>query len=271
MTKETADLLRQTLDAALAHLATLGERRPFPAPAAVRALAGFDEPWPEEKTAPAAAIAQLAALGSPAATAMNGGRYFGFVMGGCLPATLAANWLAGTWDQNAVNAVASPLAAKVEQVTSRWLLEALDLPRGAVVGYTSGAASANFSALAVARHALLARSGWNFRRQGARAAPALRVLVGAEAHPVVTKALSLLGFGMESLEILAVDDQGRIDAGKLPTLDGRTLVVAQAGNVNSGHSIPSPRSAPAPGRRAPGSMSTAPSDCGRGPRARKNI
>lgn len=234
MTDRYSDLLDLAAGAAKTHLAGLAQRRPAPAPAARAALDAFDTPWPEFGDDAAAVIAELDRIGTPAAMAMNGGRYFGFVMGGTLPAALAANWLAAAWDQNAVNAVASPVAAKLEQVASRWLLEALDLPRASAVGYVTGAAGANFTALMAARHVLLGRCGWNLRRQGARGAPVLRVLVGAEAHPVVTKALSLAGFGVEEWEILPVDAQGRIDAARLPPLDARTLVVTQAGNVNSG-------------------------------------
>jgi glutamate/tyrosine decarboxylase-like PLP-dependent enzyme len=234
MTDRYVHPLNLAAAAAKTHLAGLPSRRPFPPPAALAALAAFDAAWPDVGCDPAAVIAELDRIGTPAATAMNGGRYFGFVMGGTLPAALAANWLAAAWDQNAVNAVASPIGAKLEQVASRWLLEALDLPRHAAVGYVTGAASANFTALLVARHALMKRCGWNLRRQGMRGAPALRVLVGAEAHPVVTKALSLAGFGVEEWEVLPADEQGRIDARRLPALDERTLIVAQAGNVNSG-------------------------------------
>lgn len=227
-------LLVQTLQAAQTYLTSLTERRPFPDAAAQQALQGFDEDLPQSETPDETIVAQLAEIGSRAAVAIGGGRYFGFVMGGCLPAALAAHWLAGTWDQNAFNEVTSPLAHRLETVTSRWLLDVLDLPRTATVGYVAGAAMANLTALTVARSALMARCGWNFRRQGMQGAPALRVLLGAEAHPVVTRALSLLGFGTEEWQTLPVDDQGRIDPTRLPALDDRTLLGLQAGNVNSG-------------------------------------
>lgn len=227
-------LLASTLDHAQDYLDALPARPPFPSAQALDGLRGFDEPWPQTGVSAEAVLEQLQSLGAPATVATTGGRYFGFVMGGCLPAALAANWLAGVWDQNAGGWVMSPLGATLEDVTAKWLLEALDLPRESAVGFVTGATMANFSALAAARCALLKRAGWHLRRDGTAAAPALRVVASEQQHPAVYKALAMLGIGSSQVERVPTDEQGRIIPAKLPALDSRTLLLTQAGNVNSG-------------------------------------
>ncbi len=147
---------------------------------------------------------------------------------------MAANWLAGAWDQNAGLYASSPVAARVEEIASEWLLDVLALPKSAGVGFVTGATMANFSALAAARHALLARAGWNVEEQGLFGAPEITVVAGEEVHASMLKALSMLGFGRKRVVTVPVDDQGRMIADRLPRLDARTLVAIQAGNVNSG-------------------------------------
>jgi len=228
------DLLRNTAERAARYLAGLAERPVRPDPAAIEALVAFDTPLPTSPTDPAEVLARLDDLGSPATMGSAGGRYFGFVLGGSLPATLAVNWLAGAWDQNAGMAVGSPVAAFLEEVTLRWLVELLDLPAGTGGGFVTGATAANLSGLAAARHALLARQDWDVEAQGLPGAPELTVVVGQEVHLSVLKALSLLGLGRERVVRVPVDDQGRLRADALPTLDERTIVCLQAGNVNTG-------------------------------------
>ena len=179
-------------------------------------------------------LALLDEAGSPATVATAGGRYFGFVIGGSLPAALAANWLAGAWDQNAGLAAASPVAARLEAVALRWLLDALGLPADAGGGFVSGATMANFSGLAAARHVILQSAGWDVEADGLFGAPPITVVVGEEVHVSLLKALSLLGLGRERVLRVPVDGQGRMRPEALPRISGPTIICIQAGNVNTG-------------------------------------
>jgi glutamate/tyrosine decarboxylase-like PLP-dependent enzyme len=179
-------------------------------------------------------LALLDDYGSPATVASAGGRYFGFVTGATLPAALAANWLAGAWDQNSGLWIQSPVAAFLEEVTAGWLRDIFRLPSSCGVGFVTGATMANFSCLAAARHALLKRAGWNVEEQGLFGAPEVRVIVGNEVHASVLKALSLVGLGRNRVITVPADRQGRMRADALPSLSDRTLVCTQAGNVNTG-------------------------------------
>jgi len=228
------NLLHTTYKRALRYIGELPTRPVAPGPDSVRALTGLDEPFPEHPTDPDEVIAILDDLGSPATVASAGGRYFGFVIGGSLPATVAANWLAATWDQNVALGIMSPIAEKLEQVTTRWLLESLGLPPETVVGFVTGATMANFTGLAAARHAILEKQGWNVETQGLFGAPEIRVVVGDEVHASLLKALGMLGLGRERVIRVPVDDQGRMRADALPLLDEHTIICIQPGNVNTG-------------------------------------
>lgn len=227
-------LLEETTRRASRYLARLNERAVFPGPDALAALASFDEVLPEGPRDPLEVLTFLDEAGSPATVASTGGRYFGFVIGGSLPAALAANWLAGAWDQNAGLKAASPTAAKLEQVALRWLLDVLGLPKESGGGFVSGATMANFSGLAAARHAVLKQVGWEVEAQGLFGAPPITVIVGEEVHVSLLKALSLLGLGRERVIRVPVDSQGRMRVDALPEISGPTIVCIQAGNVNSG-------------------------------------
>jgi len=205
-----------------------------PSEAAVAALNGFQEAFPDAPSDPRDVVATLDELGSPASVATTGGRYFGFVNGGMVPAALAANWLAGAWNQNAALRVMSPVAAELEDVVLRWVCEALGLPQNCAGGLVTCATMANFTALATARYALLDRAGWNVVEDGMFGAPPIKVVVGAEVHASILKALSLSGFGRKRLTAVEADSQGRMRADKLPRLSDRTIVCVQAGNVNTG-------------------------------------
>ncbi len=227
-------LLKSVAERATRYLDTLENRNVAPTPAALQALSQLDEAFPEHSTDAEAVIALLDEVGSPATVASAGSRYFGFVVGGSLPAALAANWLAGAWDQNAGLVALSPIAAKLEMVAMRWLLDALHLPPECGVGFVTCATQANFSGLAAARHALLARRGWNVEAQGLFGAPPITVVVGEEVHVSVLKALTMLGLGRERVVRVPADAQGRMRADALPPLDDNTIVCVQAGNVNTG-------------------------------------
>jgi glutamate/tyrosine decarboxylase-like PLP-dependent enzyme len=179
-------------------------------------------------------LALLDNFGSPATVATAGGRYFGFVMGGTLPAALAANWLAGAWDQNAALTTMSPVASQLEQIALSWILELLSLAPSSGAGFVTGTTMSHFAALAAARTALLGRQGWNVEEDGLFGAPPFKVVVGDEAHVSLLKALAMLGLGRSRVVSIPCDSQGRIRPEALPSLDSRTLLCIQSGNVNSG-------------------------------------
>ncbi len=227
-------LLQQAAEAARKYVQGIGARRVSPNEKELEALGKFREPFPNAPGDPMQILKKLNEIGSPATMATAGGRYFGFVIGGTLPASLAANWLAGAWDQNAALRVMSPVAAELEEVVLRWVCEAFGLPEKCEGGLVTCATTANFTALVAARHALLARAGWNVGDDGMFGAPPISVVVGDEVHASLLKALSLAGFGKKRLMRVEVDDQGRMRADKLPPLTDRTILCIQAGNVNTG-------------------------------------
>jgi len=227
-------LLQTAANLAADYLDSLPARGVAPTTAALQGLSRFDRPFPERPSDPAAVLQELHTRGSPATIASAGGRFFGFVVGGSLPAALAANVLAAAWDQDAGMTVLAPGAAAIEAAALRWLLEALQLPAQSGGGFVTGATMANFTALAAARHALLERAGWDVAADGLFGAPPLTVVVGDEVHVSVLKALVLLGLGKARVLRVPTDAQGRMRADRLPPLDARTIVCTQAGNVNTG-------------------------------------
>lgn len=227
-------LLAETAERATRYISEIGNRRVAPLPEQIDRLEALGGPLPETPSHPLEVLALLDEVGSPATVATSGGRYYGFVNGGTLPAALAANWLAGAWDQNAAMRVMSPIAAKLEEIVMAWMTELLGLPAGSGMGFVTGTTMANFSALAAARTALLKRVGWDVEEKGLFGAPPIRVIVGDEVHVSVLKALSLLGLGRSRLTRVPADGQGRMRAEALPALDDRTIVCVQAGNVNTG-------------------------------------
>ena len=228
------EIYRQTLEYVSDYLATQTERPPFPTPAALADLAQFDEALPAAPSSASEVLSMLHRFGAPATTALNGGRYFGFVNGGTLPAALAARLLADAWDQNAALQVMSPISAKLESLCERWLVDLFNLPGGTAMGLVSGTSLATLCGLLAARDAILRRFGREVSERGLFGAPPLRVVMSEESHITVSRALAILGIGREQLDIVAADDHGRFDAAALPPLDERTILILQAGNVNSG-------------------------------------
>jgi len=228
------EFLRQTAEIALRYSLGIGERRVAPSAGDLNNLAEFREPFPPSPSDPLQIIERLDQIGSPATMATTGGRYFGFVNGGTLPASLGANWLAGVWDQNASLRAMSPVAAELEEVVLGWVCEALGLPAKCEGGLVTCATMANFTALVAARHALLERAGWNVEEDGMFGAPPIEVVVGDGVHASILKALSLSGFGKKRLTRVEADDQGRMRRDRLPQLSDRTILCMQAGNVNTG-------------------------------------
>lgn len=228
------ELLEQVKDYALDYLSGVQERPVFPKEEALAALDTLEKPLPQEGTAPAEVMEQLHTIGAPATTAQTGGRYFGFVNGGLLPVAHAAQWLADTWNQNGALYLMSPTAARLEDLCERWVVQLLGLPEGTAMGLVTGSANALLCALAAARNELLRRQGYDAAESGLRNAPAILVVLGEGAHATVRSALSLLGIGAAEVETVPMDALGRMDARYLPELDGRTLLILQAGNVNGG-------------------------------------
>ena len=231
-------LLDRARDHAYEFLRTVDER-----PVGARAtrdelLAALRMPLPETGDDPAAVIDALAAQASAGTVACVGPRYFGFVIGGSIPVSLAADWLTSTWDQNAGIFATSPLSSVVEDVAREWVLDLLDLPRESSVGLVTGCQMANFTCLAAARNAVLRRAGWDVELDGLQGAPRVNVIVGAEAHVTIHTSLRMLGFGLRHALPVPTDEQGRMRADALRKLlenvSGPTIVCAQAGNVNTG-------------------------------------
>jgi glutamate/tyrosine decarboxylase-like PLP-dependent enzyme len=232
------DLRKLLLDAAnraASYIEGLGTRDVCAQRGAVeRLIAALDQPLPGEPSRPHDILAFLDDYGSPATVASAGGRYFGFVTGGALPVTVAAQYLAAGWDQNCISFVSSPAAACIETAALRWLKEALGLPTSAEGALVTGATMANFTCLAAARNWTLQQHGWDVDGKGLFGAPTLTVVLGEEAHATVYKVLSLLGLGRERVLRVPVDTQGRMRADCLPGITGPAILCVQAGNVNSG-------------------------------------
>lgn len=219
---------------AIRYLENLDHRSVAPSSDAVSRLQRLGAPLPVESTDPETVLGILNDIGSPATVATAGRRYFGFVIGGSLPAALAANWLAGAWDQNGCLVACSPIAAALEEIALRWLLDVLALPPESGGAFVTGATMANFTALAAARHAVLDAEGWDVESEGLFGAPSVTVIVGEEAHATLYKALGLLGLGRKRVVTVPVDQQGRMRPELIPPLSGPTIVCIQAGNVNTG-------------------------------------
>jgi glutamate/tyrosine decarboxylase-like PLP-dependent enzyme len=209
------------------------------------ATAGVEEmnerlggPTPEAGRPAAEVIAQLAAATEPGLMSSTGARFFGWVIGASHEAGVAADWLASAWGQNAGNHVGAPAAAQAEAVTARWLLDILRLPAAASVGFTTGATMANFACLAAARNAQMRRAGWDVELAGLAGAPPLNVFIGDDAHATVFCALRYLGLGTATAHRIATDAQGRMDAkmlaARLAAAPGPAIVIAQAGQINTG-------------------------------------
>jgi glutamate/tyrosine decarboxylase-like PLP-dependent enzyme len=227
------------------YLEAVDSRPVAPTPQAVAALSSLRGPLPPGPTSPEAVLHLLHEYGSPATVANGGGRYFGFVNGGCVPAAMAAAWLVSAWDQNAAFEVQSPVAIALEETALEWVRELLGLPEGTGGAVVTGATMANFSALAAARHTLLSSAGWDVEADGLFGAPPITVVVGDEVHSSLVKALGMLGLGRKRVVRVPVDAQGRLRADALPHLDGMTILCLQAGNVNTGAFDPAAAICPA--------------------------
>jgi glutamate/tyrosine decarboxylase-like PLP-dependent enzyme len=234
----TTQALERAHVLAVAYLDGVADRPVAPTVELAALRASLGGPLPSEGEDPAETVAALAAAADPGLVATAGPRYFGFVIGGAQPAALAADWLASTWDQNVAMYVMSPAAAVVEEVVEGWLVDVFGLPAETSVGFTTGATMANFTALAAARHRVLADVGWPVEERGLFGAPEITVLVGEESHVTILVALQMLGLGRERIVSIEADEQGRMRAdvlaATLAQVTGPVIVCAQAGNVNTG-------------------------------------
>jgi glutamate/tyrosine decarboxylase-like PLP-dependent enzyme len=227
-------ILTNAAERALSYLEKVNQRRVFPADESVQNLTRLGGAVPEHPEDLAAIIELLDEVGSAATVATTGGRYFGFVVGGALPAAVAAHWLADAWDQNACVYVLSPVAAYLEEVVLAWLLDLLGLPKECGGAFVTGAQMANFTCLAAARHAVLEQAGWNVETDGLNGSPSITVVVSEEVHATVLKALAMLGLGSKRVVRVPTDDQGRMRADAIPLIQSPAIICAQAGNVNTG-------------------------------------
>jgi glutamate/tyrosine decarboxylase-like PLP-dependent enzyme len=209
-------------------------RNVFPTPEAIKDLKEFDESLPAQPGNASGLLEMLNRYGSPATVIENGGKYFGFVIGGTIPAAMAARWLSDFWDQNAGMFMTSPIASKLESVVEKWMRQLFGFSDEVVSGFVSGSTSAIFCALAAARYRILKRMNWDVNENGLFNAPRIRIVAGQQAHGAVLKSISMLGLGKNNIEWVEADEQGRIIADKIPDLDENTILILQAGNVNSG-------------------------------------
>ena len=234
MTSDQKLLFQKAQEYAFSYMETVVNRPVFPSDEVLENLNIFYEPLPESPSSGAEILEMLHKYGSPATVAQTGGRYFGFVNGGTIPEAQASQWLTAAWDQNAALYLMSPIASFHQTICQRWLIELFELPQQCVAGLLSGSSAATLCGLAAARYSILKKQGWDVNADGLSGAPRIRVVLGEQAHSSVIKALSILGFGRNQLELAAADEQGRMRIESLPQLDDRTMLIAQAGNVNTG-------------------------------------
>lgn len=235
MQKEMVDkeIFNQVKDYAFDYADKALERNVYPTDEAIDKLKNFDEQLPDESGNPKEILEQLHKFGSPSTIAQIGGRYFGLVNGGVIPTALAAKWLNDFWDQNTPLYVTSPITSKLESVVENWLKQIFNLPETTVAGFVSGTSMAILCGLAAARYKIYQRLNWDINAKGLVGAPKIRVVAGKQAHGTVLKAVALLGLGKDNIEWVGVNEQGQILPDEIPTLDDKTILILQAGNVNS--------------------------------------
>jgi glutamate/tyrosine decarboxylase-like PLP-dependent enzyme len=229
-----SDLFEKAKDYALEYAENSIDRNVYPTDKAIENLKVFDEHLPHKTGESKSIIEKLHKYGSPATVSQIGGRYFGLVNGGIIPTALAVKWINDFWDQNTPLYVTSPITSKLETVVEDWLKEIFNLSTGTVAGFVSGTSMAILCGLAAARYRIYKRLNWDINSQGLINAPKIRIVAGKHAHGTVLKAVALLGFGKDNIEWVNVDSQGRIIPELIPELDEKTILILQAGNVNSG-------------------------------------
>ena len=228
------DIYKEAERYAFEYIKSVDSRNVQPTDKAISGLENFIEDLPEDGTDTLEILRLLNDYGSPATIAQTGGRYFGFVNGGAIPAALAAKWISDVWDQNAALYVISPIASVLEGICEKWIVDLLRLPEGTAAGFVGGSSAATLCGITTARNYILKNKGYDVSKKGLFNAPPIRVVLSEEAHSTVFKALSILGLGSERIEKVKADSQGRIDYSQIPPLGDNTLLILQAGNVNTG-------------------------------------
>lgn len=236
--KDELDLITRANHYAIDYLKTVDERPAFPDHSKIDALSAFDTPFPEVPSSPDRVLKLLNDFGTPATVTSNGPNYFGFVLGGVLPAAAAADRLVSAWDQCSFSKTGSPTIAAIEKVAGHWLLDVLDLPRESAVGFGTSATACGLTCLATARRFLLEQSGWDIAKKGTFGAPRIRVIVPKTVHVTIYKILKILGFGSDDIIMAPTDAHGRVIVSKIPKLDNKTILCLQAGEVNTGEFDP---------------------------------
>ncbi len=231
---EDKKLFKQAQEYALDYIDSHRDRQVFPTEEALEGLKAFDEPLPVNKGNGADILRLLQEKGGPATIPQIGGRYFGLVNGGVIPTTLAVRNLTDYWDQNAPLYVTSPVNSMLEEVTQKWLVELLGLPNQTVAGFVSGTSISLLAGIAAARYRIFKNNHWDVNEQGLNGAPPINILASKHAHGTVIKAIAILGLGTNNIQWLDADDQGRVIAESVPEMDASTILILQAGNVNSG-------------------------------------
>ena len=231
---ENWSVLDDVSERAKRYLRSVHERRVAPTPEAVAGLAALDVPLQDLPIPPEKVVEELDRIAEPATLTISGPRFFGFVNGGSLPATVAVNWLSTAWDQHGTFAATAPASTAVEQVAMRWIIDLLGLPAESVGAFVTGTTVAHITALAAARDWLLAQSNWNIDQHGLFGAPEIDVIASEEGHTTLWKALGVVGLGRSRIVTVPVDDQGRMRADAFPDVKRPSIVCLQAGNVNTG-------------------------------------
>lgn len=227
-------LLLDAAERSIKYRGEINNRKVAPSKEAIERLNKLEFELPDDPTSSEKVLEILDEIGSPATIGISGKRFFGFVIGGSLPASIAASWLSTAWDQNAGLFVGSPIGVVLEEIALKWLLKIFALPNESAGAFVTGATMANFTALSAARHSILEKAGWNVESDGLFNAPEINVIVGEEAHPTLFRSLGLLGLGRSRVTKVPVDSQGRMRLDKFPKLIEPAIVCVQAGNVNTG-------------------------------------
>lgn len=227
-------LFDQARDYAFEYLDNTNDLDVYPSQESIDHLAIFKEDLQNDSFSASKILSLLHEVGTPATVTSTGGRYFGFIIGGATPISLATKWLTDIWDQCGGLYVLSPINAELEVVCEQWLKDLLNLPKETVAGFVSGASMANFSAIVAARYHILQKVGWDVNKKGLNGAPKVRIITHRQIHASIRKNLVLAGFGDENIEYVESDDQGRLILDQLPALDKSCIVFLQAGNANTG-------------------------------------
>jgi glutamate/tyrosine decarboxylase-like PLP-dependent enzyme len=229
-----SDLLNKTNLYAQQYLAKMNQEKIQVGDEARSNLTGLDFDLQSQSVNPEKVIDHLNHLMAPATMKMTSSKFFGFVIGGSYPVSIASNWLTTAWDQNTGLEWTTPATAAVESVSSKWLLKLLELPKDSATAFVTGATVANFTALAAARNYVFKNANWDVEANGLIGAPELHIIISEESHPTVYKSLAMLGLGRNRVTKVATDDQGRIDINAFPEIKNNTIIITQAGNINSG-------------------------------------